>query len=93
MAYKISEECIACGACEPECKNGAIKQGETYYAETIYIIDPNKCTECVGWFESAKCASVCPVDCCGPDSSHQETRQELIEKWRRLHPGVKPSVS
>jgi len=43
MAYKITDECISCGACEPECKNEAITEGEE-----IYVIDPSKCTECVG---------------------------------------------
>ena len=46
MAYKITDECISCGACEADCKNEAISEGET-----IYVIDPDKCTECVGWFE------------------------------------------
>lgn len=63
MAYKITDECISCGACEPECPNQAISEGET-----IYKIDSAKCTECVGSFESSKCAEVCPVDCCVPDS-------------------------
>jgi ferredoxin len=91
VAYKITEECIACGACKSECKNGAIKAGETYYGETIYIIDPDKCTECVGWFKSSKCAGVCPVECCVPDSAHKETRKALLNKWQKLHPGKEPA--
>ncbi len=55
MAYKINEDCISCGACETECPNAAIKEGET-----TFVIDPNKCTECVGWFDKPKCAEVCP---------------------------------
>jgi len=59
MAYKITDECISCGACEPECKNGAISEGDT-----IYVIDPAKCTECEGIAASSLCAEVCPVDAC-----------------------------
>jgi len=88
MAYKITEECISCGACEPECKNEAIKEGET-----IYVIDPDKCTECVGWFEAPKCVEFCPVDCCVLDPDHKETKAQLLEKWRQLHPGQEPVVT
>jgi ferredoxin len=88
MAYKITEECISCGACEPECPNLAITEGET-----IYVINPDKCTECVGSFESSRCAEVCPVDACPPDPEHEESREQLLEKWRRLHPGETPSVN
>ncbi len=80
MAYKITEECINCGACEPECPNQAISPGDE-----IYIIDPEKCTECVGAFDQSQCAAVCPVDACVPDPSHKETHEELMEKYRRLH--------
>jgi ferredoxin len=59
MAYKITEECINCGACEPECPNQAISAGDE-----IYIIDHEKCTECVGHYDSSQCAAVCPVDAC-----------------------------
>jgi len=82
MAYKITEECISCGACEAECNNEAISEGEE-----IYVIDLNKCTECVGNFESPKCAEVCPVDAAVPDSEHVESQEELLAKWHRLHPG------
>ncbi|MDH5405379.1 MAG: YfhL family 4Fe-4S dicluster ferredoxin [Candidatus Aminicenantes bacterium] len=79
MAYKITEECISCGACEPECPNEAITE-----EEDIYVIDPEKCTECVGYFDESQCASVCPVDCCIPDPDHKETKEELLEKKKRL---------
>ena len=59
MAMKIVEECINCGACEPDCPNQAITAGDD-----IYIIDPAKCTECVGAFDEPKCVEVCPVDDC-----------------------------
>jgi ferredoxin len=82
MAYKITEECISCGACEDECGNDAISEGES-----IYVIDPDRCTECVGNFESPMCAEVCPVDACVPDPEYKESREELLAKWQRLHPG------
>ena len=88
MAYKITDECISCGACEPECPNQAIFEGET-----IYAIDPAKCTECIGSFESSQCVDVCPVDCCVLDSEYEETREQSLEKWRKLHPGETPTVT
>jgi len=87
MAYKITEECISCGACEAECKNEAISEGEE-----IYVIEPEKCTECVGNFESAKCAEICPVDAAVSDPDHVESRDELLAKWQRLHPGETPAL-
>ncbi len=80
MALKITEECINCGACEPECPNQAISVGDEYY-----VIDPAKCTECVGHFEEPQCASVCPTDACVPDPDHKETHDELSDKDRKLH--------
>jgi ferredoxin len=88
MAYKISDDCISCGACETECPNQAISEGET-----IYIIDPNRCTECVGAYDSSKCAEVCPVDACIPDSDRKENREQLLERWKKLHPGETPAIS
>jgi ferredoxin len=82
MAFKITEECINCGACEPECPNQAISAGDE-----IYIIDPEKCTECVGHFDTSQCAAVCPVDCCIADPDHRETREELMSKYHRLNKG------
>ena len=58
MALKITEECINCDVCEPECPNEAISAGEEYY-----VIDPNRCTECVGHFDTPQCVEVCPVEC------------------------------
>jgi len=87
VAYKITEDCISCGACEAECKNEAISEGETQY-----VIDPDKCTECVGVAASPRCAEVCPIDdCCIPDPDHKETKEQLLEKWRKLHPGEEPA--
>lgn len=47
MALMITDECINCDVCEPECPNDAI-----YPGEEIYEIDPDLCTECVGHFEN-----------------------------------------
>lgn len=88
MAYKITDDCISCGACEPECGNQAISEGET-----IYTIDPAKCTECVGNAESPRCAEICPVGCCMPDPNHKETKEDLLQKWHKLHPGETPAVT
>ncbi len=88
MAYKISDDCISCGACEPECPNQAISEGDT-----IYVIDPGKCTECVGSFESSKCAEICPVDACHPDPEHKDSRDVLLNRWRKLHPGETPKTT
>ncbi len=79
MALIITEECIICGACEPECPNQAITEGEE-----IYIIDPALCTECVGSFDEPQCADVCPVDCCVPDLDHEETEKQLRAKYGKL---------
>jgi ferredoxin len=87
MAFKITDECISCGACEPECPNAAITEGET-----IYVIDPGKCTECVGSFSTKQCAEICPVDCCLADEAHMESHDALLAKWHRLHPGEAPKV-
>ncbi|MBP6909371.1 MAG: YfhL family 4Fe-4S dicluster ferredoxin [Acidobacteria bacterium] len=79
MAYKITEECINCGACEPECPNQAISAGDERYE-----INPDKCTECVGYFDEPQCASVCPVNCCIPDPDHRETKEELETKFNKI---------
>jgi ferredoxin len=85
MAYKITDDCISCGACEAECKNEAISEGE----ET-YVIDADRCTECVGNHSKPQCVEVCPVDACVPDPEHEEDTEQLLEKWRNLHPGKTP---
>jgi ferredoxin len=81
MATKITEECINCGACEPECPNDAISEGED-----IYLIDPSLCTECVGFHDKEACQAVCPVECCVPDPERVESEQALYERSLRLHP-------
>ncbi len=57
MAYKILEDCINCNACAPECPNDAISEGEP-----VFIIDPDLCTECVGYYDEPQCVSLCPVE-------------------------------
>lgn len=79
MALIITDECINCDVCEPECPNGAIYQGEE-----IYEIDPSKCTECVGHFDEPQCQQVCPVDCIPLNPDIVETRDQLMEKFLKL---------
>jgi ferredoxin len=81
MATMITEECINCGACEPECPNEAISEGED-----IYVIDPARCTECVGHHDEEQCAAVCPVDCCVPDPNNMEQEVKLFDRAKELHP-------
>jgi ferredoxin len=79
MALMITDACINCDVCETECPNQAISMGPE-----IYVIDPLRCTECVGHFETSQCVEVCPVDCIPLDPAHQESRAELLAKFRRL---------
>jgi len=79
MALLITDECINCDLCEPECPNTAIYQGEV-----IYEIDPNRCTECVGHFDVPQCQEVCPVNCIILDPQHQETNAQLRLKYAAL---------
>jgi ferredoxin len=80
MATYITEECINCGACEPECPNEAISEGDG-----IYVIDPTRCTECVGHHDHEACQAVCPVECCLPDPNHKETEDQLLARAKSLH--------
>ena len=81
MATIITDECINCAVCEPECPNEAISEGEDYYE-----IDPELCTECVGFHGEEACQEVCPVDCCIPDEDIVETEDVLLERAIKLHP-------
>ncbi len=81
MALIITDECINCDVCEPECPNGAISMGAV-----IYEIAPSKCTECVGHFDTPQCVEVCPVACIPKDPNHPETQHQLLQKYFRLHP-------
>jgi ferredoxin len=79
MALTITAECINCDVCEPECPNQAISMGEV-----IYVIDPAKCTECVGHFDEPQCVQVCPVECIPVSPDHVETREQLMGKYLNL---------
>ena len=79
MALIITDECINCDVCEPECPNSAITEGEE-----IYEIDPNLCTECVGHYDEPQCQQVCPVDCIPNDPEHVEDKEQLQEKYERI---------
>lgn len=81
MALAISGECTACDACKPVCPNEAISVGDP-----SYVIDPFKCTECVGAEDEPQCQMVCPVDkCIVPNPDFRETKEELLEKYKSLH--------
>ena len=82
MALRIIDDCIACGACEPECPNSAISE-----AQDIYVIDPHHCTECFGFYGTQQCADVCPVESCVQDEEHPETAEDLFIKFGALYPG------
>ncbi|WP_423063485.1 YfhL family 4Fe-4S dicluster ferredoxin [Candidiatus Paracoxiella cheracis] len=77
MALKITDECINCDVCEPECPNDAIYQGED-----IYEIDTDRCTECVGHFDEPQCRQVCPVDCI--PLAFYESKDDLMKKYELL---------
>jgi ferredoxin len=79
MALMITDECINCDVCEPECPNEAIFQGEE-----IYEIDAEKCTECIGHFDNPQCQEVCPVECIPVNPQKVESKDELLQKYRRL---------
>jgi len=96
MATMITSECINCGACEPECPNTAIYQGGVEWeldgkthppiSDGIFYIVPEKCTECVGFYDHEACAAVCPVDCCIPNPDIPESEAVLIARAQQLHP-------
>ncbi|MCK5720515.1 MAG: YfhL family 4Fe-4S dicluster ferredoxin [Thiomargarita sp.] len=79
MALYITDDCINCDVCEPECPNGAISQGDE-----IYLIDSKLCTECVGHYDAPQCVEVCPVDCIPKDPNFVETVEELEKKYHRI---------
>jgi ferredoxin len=83
MALMITDECINCDVCEPECPNDAISMGPQ-----IYQIDPDKCTECVGHFNEPQCQQICPVECIPFNPAWRETKEELQAKYERLQTAV-----
>ena len=79
MALHITDECINCDVCEPECPNKAIYQGIE-----IYEINPDLCTECVGHFDTPQCVEVCPVDCIPVNPEFMETQDQLMQKYKKI---------
>lgn len=100
MSLYITAECISCGACLPECPNEAIYENGAQAEEKgltitssntkdLYIISLDRCTECVGHFDTPQCAAVCPVpDCCIPDPQAPEKRDDLFAKAKKLWAGT-----
>jgi ferredoxin len=80
MALLINENCTACDACEPVCPNQAITAGNP-----IYVIDPEKCTECVGAEDEPQCKLVCPAECIVQNPDYVESKDELLKKYEKLH--------
>lgn len=79
MALIITDECINCDVCEPECPNEAISAGDE-----IYVIDPARCTECAGHYDEPQCQQVCPVDCIPLDPDHVEDKAQLMARYHQL---------
>jgi len=79
MALMITDECINCDVCEPECPNDAI-----YMGKEIYEIHADQCTECVGHYDTPQCRQVCPVDCIPFDPAHKESQAQLLVKYNLL---------
>lgn len=79
MALLITDDCINCAVCEPECPNLAIFEGEE-----IFEIDPDRCTECVGHFDEPQCQMVCPVDCIPVNPDRMESKEVLQQKYEKL---------
>jgi ferredoxin len=85
MALWITDECINCDVCEPECPNEAISMG----AE-IYEIDPQRCTECVGHFDQPQCVQLCPVACIPVNPAYVESEPQLRAKYLFLQQQKNP---
>ncbi len=94
MAVKITEECIACNACEAECPNTAIysagepwaiggEEKETLSEDFTYVV-PEKCTECVGFYDEPQCIPACPTEAIVMDEDNKETQEELMKKKEYL---------
>jgi ferredoxin len=81
MSTHITEECINCGACEAECPNDAISEGDS-----TYVIDAKLCTECVGFYDHEACQAVCPTEACTPDPKNAETEEVLLARAKQIHP-------
>ena len=94
MALLITDECINCGACEPECPNTAIYESGMKWelngsshepiSTDYFYIAADKCTECIGFHVEPQCQAVCPVDCIIVDPEHVEAKEELLTKKEHL---------
>ena len=82
MAFMINADCISCGVCEEACPNHVISKHEK---RSIYVIDSDSCTECVGFFHLPQCAVVCPMNCCLPDPNNVQTEAVLFERAQAIH--------
>ena len=83
---RITTECINCGACEEACPTRAVSED----AEgNLRVIDPDLCTECVGFYERTMCQVECPVECIEVDPDHQEPEEVLFERAKALFPDHK----
>jgi len=80
MAMKVLDDCINCAACEPECPNEALRAGDP-----VYVIDAERCTECVGAHDTPRCVAVCPVDCIIEDPNRIESKEQLRARYTQLH--------
>jgi ferredoxin len=80
MALLIVDTCTNCDACKPVCPNEAITVGPS-----IYVIDPLRCTECVGAEDEPQCKLVCPADCIVPNPDFRESQEELLAKYKQIH--------
>ena len=79
MALMITEDCTLCDACIEPCPNEAITKG------TPFIIDPMKCSECIGAHDEPRCIEECPSACIIPNPDWEESEEELQEKYDMLH--------
>lgn len=84
MALTITDDCINCDVCEPECPNDAISMGLE-----IYEIDPQKCTECVGHYDKPQCQIVCPIACIPQHPDYKESKEQLMDKYYLLQRLIK----
>jgi ferredoxin len=82
MSMVITETCINCGNCEPPCPNDAISAGDN-----LYVVASERCTECVGAFDTPQCVEACPIsDCITVDPAHTESPETLRARYSQLHP-------
>ena len=84
MANLITEDCVSCGACRHVCPSAGISRGVN--GSDVFVIDPTRCTECVGFFHTQQCARVCPIDdCCVVDPDNVETEAVLFARAKKRH--------